>query len=258
MQMASQPPPPVRGFSAVSQSGTPDKSTRGDPGGGGMAFLLTEEFSTEVVPMLHRHRRDKAHHHLTRVHRASWARTGPEMTTGPPSWPFATLKSARYPTSQRHHRSGPVRVDSGYTQSQSHRRGGAGTWSAPLHDAGIPTFAFIGPLLSHFATRLEMLGDLFGRLVDAGIGEVPMEHITSSATSASVRIRYSPTNRTRYRGVPPGPHQGTPRHRVRNRHRQRLAPGRRDRDSVPPPCTANVQWAMVDLAASRRSSRASA
>lgn len=46
-----------------------------------------------------------------------------------------------------------------------------------LRDAGIPTFAFVGPLLPHFATRPELLDDLFGQLADAGITEVFMEHI---------------------------------------------------------------------------------
>lgn len=48
---------------------------------------------------------------------------------------------------------------------------------AGLKAAGIATYAFVGPLPPHFATRPELLGDLFGRLVDAGVGEVFMEHI---------------------------------------------------------------------------------
>ncbi|GGW60820.1 hypothetical protein [Streptomyces galilaeus] len=40
---------------------------------------------------------------------------------------------------------------------------------AELTEAGIPTYAFVGPLLPHFATRPELLDDLFGRLVDAGV-----------------------------------------------------------------------------------------
>ncbi len=48
---------------------------------------------------------------------------------------------------------------------------------AELTEAGIPTYAFVGPLLPHFATRPELLDDLFGRLVDAGVSEVFMEHI---------------------------------------------------------------------------------
>ncbi|PPS70209.1 MULTISPECIES: SPL family radical SAM protein [Streptomyces] len=48
---------------------------------------------------------------------------------------------------------------------------------AELKEAGIPTYAFVGPLLPHFSTRPELLDDLFGQLVEAGIGEVFMEHI---------------------------------------------------------------------------------
>ncbi|MEU1938156.1 SPL family radical SAM protein [Streptomyces coeruleorubidus] len=48
---------------------------------------------------------------------------------------------------------------------------------AELKQAGIPTYAFVGPLLPHFATQPELLDDLFGRLVDAGVSEVFMEHI---------------------------------------------------------------------------------
>ncbi|WP_329277303.1 SPL family radical SAM protein [Streptomyces sp. NBC_01451] len=46
-----------------------------------------------------------------------------------------------------------------------------------LRGAGIPTFAFVGPLLPHFAARPELLDHLFGQLVEAGITEVFMEHI---------------------------------------------------------------------------------
>ncbi|MFJ8716707.1 SPL family radical SAM protein [Streptomyces violaceus] len=46
-----------------------------------------------------------------------------------------------------------------------------------LREAGIPTFAFVGPLLPHFATRPELLDHLFGQLVEAGVTEVFMEHI---------------------------------------------------------------------------------
>ncbi len=48
---------------------------------------------------------------------------------------------------------------------------------AELKDAGIPTYAFVGPLLPHFAARPELLDHLFGQLVEAGITEVFMEHI---------------------------------------------------------------------------------
>lgn len=48
---------------------------------------------------------------------------------------------------------------------------------AELKETGIPTYAFVGPLLPHFATQPELLDDLFGQLVDAGATEVFMEHI---------------------------------------------------------------------------------
>ncbi|MFF5978855.1 radical SAM protein [Streptomyces olindensis] len=48
---------------------------------------------------------------------------------------------------------------------------------AELNEAGIATYAFVGPLLPHFATQPELLDDLFGQLVEAGVGEVFMEHI---------------------------------------------------------------------------------
>lgn len=46
-----------------------------------------------------------------------------------------------------------------------------------LHAAGIRTFAFVGPLLPHFATSPDQLDALFGRLVEAGVHEIYMEHI---------------------------------------------------------------------------------
>lgn len=46
-----------------------------------------------------------------------------------------------------------------------------------LHEAGIPTFAFVGPLLPHFAERPELLDHLFKKLSETGVREVYMEHI---------------------------------------------------------------------------------
>jgi DNA repair photolyase len=48
---------------------------------------------------------------------------------------------------------------------------------AELRDAGVPTFAFVGPLLPHFAERPDLLDALFGQLVGAGVREVYLEHI---------------------------------------------------------------------------------
>jgi DNA repair photolyase len=46
-----------------------------------------------------------------------------------------------------------------------------------LRSAGIQTFAFVGPLLPHFVTAPELLDKLLGRLANAGVQEVYMEHI---------------------------------------------------------------------------------
>ena len=46
-----------------------------------------------------------------------------------------------------------------------------------LNESGINTFAFVGPVLPHFAERPELLDRLFRRLAEAGVREVYMEHI---------------------------------------------------------------------------------
>lgn len=43
--------------------------------------------------------------------------------------------------------------------------------------AGVPVFAFLGPLPPHFATRPELLDHLSGGLIEVGVREVYMEHI---------------------------------------------------------------------------------
>ena len=48
---------------------------------------------------------------------------------------------------------------------------------AELREAGIPTFAFVGPLLPHFARQPELLDTLFGQLAQTGVRQVYMEHI---------------------------------------------------------------------------------
>ncbi|TDD48202.1 radical SAM protein [Kribbella antibiotica] len=48
---------------------------------------------------------------------------------------------------------------------------------AELNKAGISTYAFVGPLLPHFATQPELLDHLFAQFVDVGVTEVFMEHI---------------------------------------------------------------------------------
>jgi DNA repair photolyase len=46
-----------------------------------------------------------------------------------------------------------------------------------LTDAGINTYAFVGPLLPHFRFRPELLDQLFGSLAAAGVREVYVEHM---------------------------------------------------------------------------------
>ena len=48
---------------------------------------------------------------------------------------------------------------------------------AALKESGINTFAFVGPVLPHFAERPELLDQLLKRLAETGVGEVYMEHI---------------------------------------------------------------------------------
>ncbi len=48
---------------------------------------------------------------------------------------------------------------------------------AQLHDAGIPTYAFVGPLLPHFADRPDLLDDLFRGIAATGVKEVYVEHL---------------------------------------------------------------------------------
>lgn len=46
-----------------------------------------------------------------------------------------------------------------------------------LHEAGIRTYAFVGPLLPHFRYKPELLDDLFAKLAEAGVGSIYVEHI---------------------------------------------------------------------------------
>jgi DNA repair photolyase len=48
---------------------------------------------------------------------------------------------------------------------------------AELNQAGISTYAFVGPLLPHFYLRPELLEDLFKALVQAGVRQVYVEHM---------------------------------------------------------------------------------
>lgn len=46
-----------------------------------------------------------------------------------------------------------------------------------LHDAGISTYAFIGPLLPHFTNNAQKINELLDELQKAGVSEVWFEHI---------------------------------------------------------------------------------
>ena len=48
---------------------------------------------------------------------------------------------------------------------------------AELHDAGVETYAFVGPLLPHFRYDPEALDELFGGLAKAGVSSVMVEQI---------------------------------------------------------------------------------
>jgi DNA repair photolyase len=51
---------------------------------------------------------------------------------------------------------------------------------AELNKAGIPTYAFVGPLLPHFRARPELLRELFGALASAGVKSLYVEHMNIS------------------------------------------------------------------------------
>ena len=48
---------------------------------------------------------------------------------------------------------------------------------AELHEAGVRTYAFIGPLLPHFLEEPQLLENLLASLAETGVREVYMEHI---------------------------------------------------------------------------------
>jgi DNA repair photolyase len=48
-----------------------------------------------------------------------------------------------------------------------------------LNEAGIRTYAFVGPLVPHFVERTELLENLFARLADAGVRRVYVEHLNA-------------------------------------------------------------------------------
>ena len=58
-----------------------------------------------------------------------------------------------------------------------------------LADAGLPVYAFVGPLLPHFRSRPELLDRLFAGLAEAGVAELYIEHIN---LKAYIRSRLQP------------------------------------------------------------------
>lgn len=66
---------------------------------------------------------------------------------------------------------------------------------AELQAAGVPTFAFVGPLRPRFASNPDLLHALFGQLVDAGVREVDagvrevyMEHVQARTKDHRERL----------------------------------------------------------------------
>jgi len=49
-----------------------------------------------------------------------------------------------------------------------------------LHNADIPTYVFVGPLLPYFTARADKLEELFSKLKDSGVAEAYIEHINLS------------------------------------------------------------------------------
>jgi len=49
-----------------------------------------------------------------------------------------------------------------------------------LHDLGIPTYAFVGPMLPHFLSDKAVIRDLLDKLQTVGVSEVWFEHINLS------------------------------------------------------------------------------
>jgi DNA repair photolyase len=52
---------------------------------------------------------------------------------------------------------------------------------AELNSAGIPTYAFVGPLFPHYRYRQDLLEDIFRRIHDAGTRSLFAEHLNTSS-----------------------------------------------------------------------------
>jgi DNA repair photolyase len=57
-----------------------------------------------------------------------------------------------------------------------------------LNDEGIPTYAFVGPLLPHFRYHPELLDELFARLVKVGVHQVYIEHMNLKTNNTRQRL----------------------------------------------------------------------
>ncbi len=49
-----------------------------------------------------------------------------------------------------------------------------------LHEAGIPTYAFVGPILPHFTSNETKMNELLDKLQEVGVKEVWFEHVNLS------------------------------------------------------------------------------
>lgn len=67
-----------------------------------------------------------------------------------------------------------------------------------LHDAGLDTYAFIGPLLPHFIELPELLDELFAQIRKTGVSSVYVEHIN---LKAYIRERLDPIIENEAEGV---------------------------------------------------------
>lgn len=67
-----------------------------------------------------------------------------------------------------------------------------------LHDAGIDTYAFIGPLLPHFIEVPDLLDELFAQIRETGVNSVYVEHIN---LKAYIRERLDPIISNEAEGV---------------------------------------------------------
>jgi len=82
-----------------------------------------------------------------------------------------------------------------------------------LHDSGITTYAFVGPLLPHFRYRPDLLEELFARLADVNVDSIFVEHInlrpyirerlwdTLKTESAEIREVYTGASTDEHRAI---------------------------------------------------------